>query len=125
MRWFGKREQNDVWDEKFVSPIGDLEAARKIRTICAAAAELAKDVGRGNSAPAMTQRYERATKAAMQIAMKIAGDLLRDAALRHIIDLCMRANSRKTAETLLRGIQSDAILRAILGDHPTLQDNHG
>jgi hypothetical protein len=122
MRWFGKRKRNDVWDEEILSPIGDLEAAQKIRTICAAAAKLARDVGGGNCGPAQTQRYERASKAAMQIAMKVSDDLLRDAALGHIIDLCMQANSRKTAQTLLRGIQSDVVLKAVLSDHPLLQD---
>jgi hypothetical protein len=113
-----------VWDEEILSPIGDLEAAQTIRTICASAAELAKEVSGGNCGPAQTRRYERATKAAMQIAMKVSDDLLRDAALGHIIDLCMQANSRKTAQTLLRGIQSHAILEAVLSDHPVLLDTY-
>jgi hypothetical protein len=81
MRWFSRSKDNDVWDADIQGPIGDIEAAQKIRAICTAAADLAKDVGDGNSQAANTERYERAVKTAMQIAMKIVDDLLRDAAL--------------------------------------------
>jgi hypothetical protein len=48
--------------------------------------------------------------------MKIADDLLRDAALRRIIDSCVIADNLKTAETLLRAIQAVSIREAVLKD---------
>ena len=47
-------------------------------------------------------RYQRAAKSAMEIAMKVSDDLMRDAAVREIVDLCLRANDLKTARILFR-----------------------
>jgi hypothetical protein len=44
MRWFGKRKQNDIWDNDLEEPIGDLAAARRIRKICEAAADIATNM---------------------------------------------------------------------------------
>jgi hypothetical protein len=34
MWWFRKEEPKEVWDEEIRGPIGDIEAAEKIREIC-------------------------------------------------------------------------------------------
>ena len=121
MRWFRAGNNPDIWDENVPEPINDLEAARRIRKICAAAADFAQIVSRDAGKSADRERYERAVKTAMQIALKISDDLLRDAALREIINLCVNANNLRRAEVLFRGIQSASIREAVLIDNPSLQ----
>jgi len=121
MRWFRVGKSPDIWDENVPDPVNDLEAARKIRQICAAAAACAQNVSRDAGESTERERYERAVKTAMQIALKISDDLLRDAALREIINLCVNANNWRRAEVLFRGIQSASIGEAVLIDNPSLQ----
>lgn len=123
---FGKDKQKEVWDERIEEPLGDIEAAKKIRVICRAASDSAHRVG---DSPDLTaskikrdvERYEAAAKAAMAIAMKVSDELMRDAAVRQIIELCMTANDLKTARPLLRAIQTGSIRGDILKNHPSLQ----
>ena len=121
MRWFGKGKQSDVWDDAVPEVINDLEAAQRIRRICEAAADIAKSVGSRTGGSAEKERYERAARTAMQIALRISDDLVRDAALRQIIDLSVKANSLRTAEVLLRGIQAVSIREDVLNDNPILR----
>ena len=58
----------------------------------------------------------------MEIAMKISDELLRDASVRQIVDLCMIANHLKMARILFRAIQAASIREATFGDHPTLRE---
>jgi hypothetical protein len=121
MRWFGKGKQSDVWDDAVPEVIDDLEAAQRIRRICDAAADIAKSVGSRTGGSAEKERYERAARTAMQIALRISDDLVRDAALRQIIDLSVKANSLRTAEVLLRGIQAVSVREDVLNDNPILR----
>jgi hypothetical protein len=126
MWWFTKRKREEIWDEDIQWPIGDIEAAHRIREICRSAAESAERVGgsagrRDNENNSETERYERATKAAMEIAVKISDDLLRDASVRQIVDLCVTADNLKTARILLRAIQTASIREEVLSDHPMLR----
>jgi hypothetical protein len=128
MWWFTKREHQhqEIWDENIQWPIGDIEAAHRIREICRSAADSAERVGgsAGRSDHANdpeTERYERATRAAMEIAVKISDDLLRDASVRQIVDLCVTADNLKTARILLRAIQTASIREEVLSDHPVLR----
>jgi hypothetical protein len=57
----------------------------------------------------------------MQIALRISDDLVRDAALRQIIDLSVKAKSLRTAEVLLRGIQAVSVREDVLNDNPILR----
>ena len=66
-------------------------------------------------------RYERAAKAAMEIAIKISDGLLRDASVRQIVDLCMKASDLRTARILFRAIQTPLIKAEVLNDHPMLK----
>jgi hypothetical protein len=57
----------------------------------------------------------------MEIAIKISDDLLRDSAVRQIVDLCLKANDTTTARPLFRAIQAASIRDDVLKDHPALR----
>jgi hypothetical protein len=57
----------------------------------------------------------------MKIAIKISDDLLRDSAVRQIVDLCLKANDLKTARILFRAIQAVSIREDVLNDYPILR----
>ena len=123
----GKSKQVEVWDEPLEEPIGDIEAAKKIRVICRAAADSAHRVGdaadlSNSKIRRDVERYERAARAAMEIAMKVSDELMRDAAVRQIVELCMTANDVKTARPLFRAIQTASIREDVLKIHPKLQN---
>jgi hypothetical protein len=42
---FNKTKQPEVWDEAIEWPIGDIEAAHRIRNICRSAASSAEKIG--------------------------------------------------------------------------------
>jgi len=127
MRWFSKGNRKEVWDENIQWPIGDIEAAHKIREICRSATDSAEKVGGFADRPDNknskyeTERYERAAKAAMEIAIKISDDLLRDSSVRQIVNLCAKANDLRTARILFRAIQAVSIREDVLNDHPILR----
>ena len=127
MWWFNRVERKEVWDETVQWPIGDIEAAHKIREICRSALDSAEKVAGFADRPDNkkhkyeTERYERAAKAAMEIAMKISDDLMRDSAVRQIVNLCMKANDVRTARILFRAIQAPSMTDDVLNDYPTLR----
>jgi hypothetical protein len=130
MKWFGKEQPKEIWDETSAAPLGDIEAAERIRTICRSAADSAAVVAghadgagkgvRGNP-ETESERYQRAARAAMEIAMKVSDELMRDAAVREIVELCLKANDLKTAKILFRAIQSPTIRDPLLHDYPVLR----
>ena len=126
MQWFKREQRKDVWDEAVEGPLGDIEAAKRIREICTSAADSAEKVGMAADRTHAkikreVERYERAARAAMGIAMKVSDELLRDAAVRQIVELCVKAGNVTTAKTLLRAIQSKSIRDDVLREHPQLQ----
>ena len=127
MRWFSRGEQKEVWEEDIRWPLGDLEAANRIRAICNSASSSAEKMnGRAGKREDKRnkqdiERYERAAKIAMEIAMKISDDLVRDSAVRQIISLCMMANNPKTAGILLRAINAETFREEVLNEHPALR----
>ena len=126
MWWFNKGERKEIWDEDIQWPIGDIEAAHKIRDICRSAAESAEKLAGSadrsdNKIKYEAERYERVAKTAMKIAIKISDDLLRDSAVRQIVNLCLQANDLKTARILFRAIQSVSIREDVLNDYPILR----
>jgi hypothetical protein len=126
MSWFSKAKRVEVWDEPVEGQLGDIEAAQKIRAICRTAADSAEKVGTSDGrSPNKPQpdrdRYERAARAAMAIAMKISDELVRDAAVREIVGLCMKARNIKTARALFRAIHASSIKAEVLKEHPTLE----
>jgi hypothetical protein len=132
MWWFDKGTRKEIWDEEIQWPIGDIEAAHKIRDICRSAADSAEKTGGVAGRPDNQKddkdqdkrnkyeadRYERAAKAAMEIAIKITDDLLRDSSVRQIVDLCVKANDLRTARILFRAIQTPSTKEDVLNDHP-------
>lgn len=132
MRWFAREKPGDIWDEAIEGPLGDIEAADRIRNICQSAtvsAELvgsfaARADGRRTSVERRhareSERYQRAARTAMEIAMKISDELMRDDAVRRIIDLCLKANDLKTAQILYRAIHTGWIREAVQRDCPAL-----
>jgi hypothetical protein len=125
---FNKDEQKEAWDEDIQWPIGDLEAGRKIRDICNSAACSAEKIG-GNLGGAETEtikhesaRFKRAARIAMEIAIKISDDLLRDAAVCQIVVLCLKANDLRTARILFRAVQAASIREDLLNEHPALRE---
>jgi hypothetical protein len=130
MRWFAREKPREVWDEAIEWPLGDIEAAERIRNICRSAADSADFVGgRADDSKRGVQRkhedesarYQRAGKAAMEIAMKITDELMRDAAVKDIVEFCLRANDTKTSRILFRAIQTPSIRDGMLADHPALR----
>jgi len=132
MWWLGRKKPGEIWEEQIQLPIGDIEAAEKIRNICRSAADSAERVG----APMVSRRkrkdrkaeardsgrYQSAARTAMEIVMKISDDLMRDSAVGQILDLCMKANDMKTARILFRAIQAVSIRETVLNDHPALRE---
>jgi hypothetical protein len=131
MRWFNQGRPREIWDEAIQWPIGDIEAAHRIRDICRAADDSATKVGdfarrqendrHNKKNKYQFERYERAAKAAMEIAIKISDDLLRDSAVRQIVNLCVKANDLRTARILFRAIQAVSMREDVLNDHPILR----
>ena len=136
MRWFNnshtKVQPREIWEEPVPAPLGDIEAAERIRHICRSATDSAECVGgvvpRSDAAKRVapkqheseSARYQRAAKAAMEIAMKVSDELMRDAAVREIVELCLTARDMKTARILFRAIQSPSIRDGVLHEHPEL-----
>jgi hypothetical protein len=128
MRWFHRERQPDVWEVADDQPLGDIGAAHKIRDICASAGAIAekpvavgaRDAGKKLAADA--ERYQAAIKRALEIAMQISDDSMRDVSLSQIIKLCVQVDHLKTARVLLRAIQSEKSRADLVADHPKLID---
>lgn len=125
MWWFHKRERLDIWEEAVEGPLGDIDAAERIREICRSAADSAEKAGSQSQPDKKSQhhleRYQRAAKAAMEIAIKMSDDLMRDSSVSQIVELCMKADDMRTARILLRAIQSVSIREDVLNAHPLLR----
>jgi len=128
MRWFHKTRQPDVWELADVQPLGDIEAAHKIREICVSAGSIADKIavvgGRHaeNNKAAETERYRAAIRRALEIAMKISDDSMRDASVGQIIGLCVTADHMKTARILVRAIRSENTRVELIAGNPALAD---
>ena len=126
MRWFHRERQPDVWEVADDQPLGDIGAAHKIRDICASAGAIAekpvavgaRDAGKKLAADA--ERYQAAIKRALEIAMQISDDSMRDVSVSQIIKLCVQVDHLKTARVLLRAIQSEKTKAELVADHPKL-----
>ena len=125
MHWFRKMRQPDVWEVADPHPLGDIEAAQKIREICAAAGSITdKMAGRRaeKDKATETERYQAAIKRALEIAMKISDDAMRDVSVVQIIGLCVTMDHMKTARILVRAIKSESIRVELIAGNPELAD---
>jgi hypothetical protein len=128
MRWFGKERQPDVWETADIQPAGDIEAAHAIRGICASAAAIAEHMASVHGSKAEqeqasdAQRYQAAIKCALEIAMSISDDAMRDVSVSQIIRLCVKVDHLKTARVLLRVINSGKTKADLIAESPVLID---
>jgi hypothetical protein len=128
MRWFNKEKQPEVWEIADDQPLGDIDAAHRIRDICASAGAIADKLVQagGRGAEKMqadnAERYQAAIKRALEIAMQISDDSMRDVSVSQILVLCVRVGHLKTARVLLRAIQSEKARAELVADHPILID---
>jgi hypothetical protein len=65
------------------------------------------------------QRFESAKRISLQLAKEMTDVSCRDAALEHIVELCMKANDLETARILIGGIQTGSIRERLLEEYPT------
>lgn len=127
MRWFQKPRRPDVWEIVDDQPLGDIESASRIREICASASAIAEKMaasgGRNPEKDKATEaeRYQAAIKRALEIAMKIADDQMRDVSVSQIIRLCVKVDHLKTARVLIRAIRSEQTRAELMADHPVLR----
>ena len=132
MSWFSRKKAEETWEENIRWPISDIEAAERIRRVCRSAVDSAASVGhpadgadrrkkRAKKNQDDRLRYHGAARTAMEIAMKMSDDLMRDTGVREIIELCLKANDIETARILFRAIQSPSIKDSVLSNHPALR----
>jgi hypothetical protein len=128
MSWFRKERQPEVWEVADDQPLGDIGAAHKIREICASAAAIAEAMAAagGRNAEqkraAEAERYQAGIKRAIEIAMQIADDSMRDVSISQIIRLSVKMGHLKTARVLLRTIRSDKTRAELTAESPALLD---
>jgi hypothetical protein len=128
MRWFHREQQPEVWDVTDDQPLGDIAAAHKIRDICVSAGAIAERLvaaagrGAGKKHAADAERYQAAIKRALEIAIQISDDSMRDVSVSQVIKLCVQMDHLKTAKILLRVIRSERTRAELVVDHPKLVD---
>ena len=128
MRWFHSERQPEVWEVADDQPLGDIAAAHKIRDICASAGAIAERLVPAGGRDAEkklapdAERYQAAIKRALEIAMQISDDSMRDVSVIQVIRLCVKVDHLKTARVLLRAIQSEKTRAELVADHPKLID---
>ena len=96
----------------------------QVETICRTAMGCARVVAQKDPADRAydyeRQTYQRRKLRAIQVTNLITDRQQLEAALRHVIDLCMAAGETQDAARLLGKISSPAICDAILKSHPAL-----
>jgi hypothetical protein len=128
MRWFHSERQPDVWEVADDQPLGDIGAAHKIRDICASAGAIAEKLAAAGGRDAEkklaadAERYQAAIRRALEIAMQMSDDSMRDVSVSQIIKLCVRVDHLKTARVLLRAIRSEKMRAELVAEHPKLVD---
>jgi hypothetical protein len=127
MRWFQKPQEPDLWEVMDARPLGDIEAAQRIREICASAGSIADKMvagrrGAEREKATEAERYQAAIKRALEIAMKISDDAMRDVSVAQIIRLCVTVDHMKTARILVRAIKSERSRAELIAENPALAD---
>jgi len=126
--WFRKVEPREAWEIDDERSIGDIEAARQICEICNSVAGSAERVAVLFYGPNIKtkvremDRYERARKRAEKKLEQISDELLRDAAIFQILNLCMKANDVESAEKLFHQLQTTMIKGIVISEHPIFGD---
>lgn len=125
MKWFRKPPKAPNSPASTSDPKIDVElqALTKIRNMCAVAMASADSFARSSYddlAKGERQRFESAKRMSLELARDITDVSYRDAALQHIVELCMKANDIKTAGILVRGIQTRMIRERLLEEYPVI-----
>ena len=126
MRWFRKERTPDIWEVADERPLGDIGAAHRIREICNSASAIAEKMAASGGRDAEKkraadgERYQAAIKRALEIAMQVSDDSMRDVSLTQIIRLCVQLDHLKTANVLLRAIRSDRTRAELIAEQPKL-----
>jgi hypothetical protein len=98
-------------------------ALARIRSMCSVARTSAEGVASAIHTD-MTRvnrlRFASAKRMSLELAKTISEASYRDAALRHIIELCMTANDMEASRILVQGIQSEPIREELFLAYPTL-----
>jgi hypothetical protein len=139
MRWFQKERPQDIWEVASEQPSGDIEAAQKIREICASAGSIAENMAALAGSQIETknvetkkakkekavaaERYQAAIKRALEIAKEISDDSMRDISVSQIIRLCVKVDHLKTARILLRVIKSGKTQAELIAENSALVDH--
>jgi hypothetical protein len=101
----------------------DQSALLRIRSMCGVAMTSAEGVAQPIHTD-MTRlhrlRLASAKRMSLELAMTISDASYRDAALQHIIELCMTANDLEASRILLPGIQSETIREELFRTYPIL-----
>jgi hypothetical protein len=101
----------------------DEQALSRIRSMCAVAmtsAESAAQPIHTDMRRVNRLRFASAKRMSLELAKTISDASHRDAALRHIIELCVTANDMEASRILVQGIQSEPIREELLLTHPVL-----
>ena len=128
MSWFHRDRQPEVWEVADDQPLGDIGAAHKIREICASAAAIVEAMAAagGRNAEqkraADAERYQAGIKRAIEIAMQISDNSMRDVSISQIIRLSVKMDHLKTARVLLRAIRSGKTRAELVAESPALLD---
>jgi hypothetical protein len=128
MSWFRRDRQPEVWEVADDQPLGDIGAAHKIRDICASAAAIAEAMAAAGGRRAEqkraadTERYRAGIRRALEIAMQISDDSMRDISVSQIIKLCVKVDHLKTARVLLRALRSERARVELIEACPALID---
>jgi len=128
MSWFRKDRRPEVWEVADEQPLGDIGAAHKIREICVSAATIAEAMATAGGRNAEQkraadgERYQTGIKRAIEIAMQISDDSMRDVSVSQIIRLSVKVDHLKTARVLLRVVRSDKTRAELVVESPILLD---
>ena len=128
MSWFRRDRQPEVWEVADDQPLGDIGAAHTIREICASAEAIAEAMAAAGGRRAEqkraadAERYQAGIKRAIEIAMQISDDSMRDVSVSQIIRLSVKVDHLKTARALLRAIRSQKTRAELIAESPALLD---
>ena len=98
-------------------------ALARIESMCAVARTSAEGVAReigANATRINRLRFASAKRMSLELARTMSEACYRDAALGHIIDLCMAANDLETSRILVQGIQSEPIREELFLAYPAI-----
>lgn len=125
MNWFQNQPPDELGTaapdpERDPVVVADDQALSRIRSMCAVARTSVTQVTHTDLTKVNRPRFASAKRMSLELAKTISGAAYRDAALRHIIELCMTANDLEASKILVQGIQSEPIREELFLAYPNL-----